>query len=120
MIERIGFVINAPREIDMYSPVVRHFRRNEYIFIVNDLAHPDDVSDMKRLVEDRNDPCTFLTQAYDQKHTYKVIVATRYSRELFRLYNKKSLFKYLYAKTVGSFIEKTGWPCPRKSVHVLS
>ena len=109
MIFKIGFLINWPREIDMYYPIIKELSINTYEVIVNDIKTIEPGRNnqhiiIQNILKNKKIKFVLFSRIYKKKK-FKVLISTGEASS--QKITSYSILKFIYAHTLGVFLEIT-------------
>ena len=108
IINKICFLLNWGREIDMFKNTYNQFDKKKIFFLVNDLNKKIQDKEQKKIIkilEEDNLNYDYLSNTLNKK-SFKILLSTA-DLPASKL-TIKSILKFLYGKTIGSLIELLG------------
>ena len=108
IINKICFLINWGREIDMFKNIYNQFDKEKIFFLINDLNKKIQDQEKEKIIkifEKDNFNYDYLSNILNKK-SFKILLSTA-DLPASRL-TIKSILKFLYGKTIGTLIELLG------------
>ncbi len=109
IINKIGILINWPREFDMYQELIKHIPNNKIELIINDVSsiekgRSSQAEIIKSILTKKDLSYKLFSNIYKKK-SFKVLISTgEVSSQKISFY---SIVRFLFAHTLGLFLEIT-------------
>ena len=109
IIHKIAIVINWPRELNYYNFFIDQLGKENIILIVNDIQSKEierknNTENIIKILSKKKIEFTLFSKIY-KSYKFKVLISTGLMCP--KKISIKSISKYLYAKTIGFFLEIT-------------
>ncbi|MCP1716316.1 hypothetical protein J2T58_002192 [Methanocalculus alkaliphilus] len=111
LINRIGFFLIDPRQIDYYNNIFKNLERDEFEIIVNDLASSNEKNEILKYISDYGYNFKNLSDLLRSKQKYKIVVGTGNFTIRSQERNLFSDIKYfsirLYSRSIGLLLDRS-------------
>ena len=108
-LNKICILLNWAREYDMYEDLINNIPKKNLVLLINDIStiekeRKGNAEEIQKILELKSLSYKFFSKEI-HKSRYKILIST--GEACAHKYNHISLLRYFYAKSLGSFLEKT-------------